>query len=274
MSSVPKRMQHPDTVYKDDSQTLTNKTLGNTNTITLKDTLFTLQDDGDATKQAKFQLSGITTGTTRVLTVPNADIEIVGKDLAQTLTNKTLTSPVINVGSDATNDMYVRNASGVYTRIPGPTAALQVLTANAANPTTVAPSFQAAAGGTQTFYTYKSNQVITTTQTNYSLFTTEAGRGKFYTTEVIVEFLSSSSPTGTLSLGIGYTASNYNDVINGFSISNGFYTSGFNKYALHPMNGILITTVPANTIYRARTQTALTAGTLTVNFYITGFYEN
>lgn len=41
----------------------------------------------------------------------------VGKTATQTLTNKTLTSPVVNVGSDATGDMYYRNA-GVLTRIP------------------------------------------------------------------------------------------------------------------------------------------------------------
>lgn len=41
----------------------------------------------------------------------------VGKTATQTLTNKTLTSPVLNVGSDATGDMYYRNA-GVLTRIP------------------------------------------------------------------------------------------------------------------------------------------------------------
>jgi hypothetical protein len=51
---------------------------------------FTLQDDGDVTKQAKFQLSGITTGTTRTLTVPNTSTTIVGTDAAQTLTNKTI----------------------------------------------------------------------------------------------------------------------------------------------------------------------------------------
>ena len=35
----------------------------------------------------------------------------------QTLTNKTLTAPVINVGSDATADMYYRNSSGNFTRL-------------------------------------------------------------------------------------------------------------------------------------------------------------
>lgn len=72
------------------SVTLTNKTLDNTNTVTLKDTLFTLQDDGDAAKQMQFQLSGITTGNTRTLTVPDASTTLVGTATTQTLTNKTI----------------------------------------------------------------------------------------------------------------------------------------------------------------------------------------
>lgn len=55
------------------SEILTNKTIGNTNTVTLKDTLFTLQDDLDTSKQAQFQLSGITTATTRTYTLPDAN---------------------------------------------------------------------------------------------------------------------------------------------------------------------------------------------------------
>lgn len=51
-----------------DTQTLQNKTLDNTNIITVKDSLFTIQDDGDITKQIQFQLSGLTTGLTRTKT--------------------------------------------------------------------------------------------------------------------------------------------------------------------------------------------------------------
>lgn len=36
---------------------------------------------------------------------------------SQTLTNKTLTNPVINVGSDATGDIYYRNSGGLFTRL-------------------------------------------------------------------------------------------------------------------------------------------------------------
>lgn len=79
--------------------TLSGKTIDNTNTITVKDANLTLQDDADATKQAKFQLSGITTGQTRTLTLPDSDLTLVGLNSTQTLTNKTLTSPYINGGT-------------------------------------------------------------------------------------------------------------------------------------------------------------------------------
>jgi len=72
------------------SATMQNKNLDNTNTAVLKDNSFALQDDGDVTKQLVFQLSGITTGTNRSLTVPNASTTIVGTDVTQTLTNKTI----------------------------------------------------------------------------------------------------------------------------------------------------------------------------------------
>ena len=48
----------------------------------------------DATKQVRFEVDGLTTGTTRVLTVPDADMTLVGLATTQTLTNKTLASPM------------------------------------------------------------------------------------------------------------------------------------------------------------------------------------
>lgn len=80
------------------TQSLTNKTLDNTNTVTLKDTLFTLQDDADVTKQARFQLSSIATGTTRTYTLPAGGGTVVTTDGVQTLTDKTLdNTSVLNV---------------------------------------------------------------------------------------------------------------------------------------------------------------------------------
>ena len=79
-------------VGKATTDTLTNKTLIDTTTY--------FADDGDNTKKMQFQLSGLTTATTRTLTVPNADTTIVGTDTAQVLTNKTITTPIITAISN------------------------------------------------------------------------------------------------------------------------------------------------------------------------------
>lgn len=109
-------------VGETDTQTLSNKTLDNTNTANLKDTLFTIQDDADATKQAKFQASSITTGTTRTLTIPDANTTIVGTDATQTLTNKTLSG---NTASNLVNGSGTLNvnSSGTIT-VPNATDTL------------------------------------------------------------------------------------------------------------------------------------------------------
>lgn len=51
-----------------------------------------INDQTDTTKKLRFNMSGITTATTRILTIPNASTTIVGTDFAQTLTNKGLTN--------------------------------------------------------------------------------------------------------------------------------------------------------------------------------------
>ncbi len=80
----------------DGAQTISNKTADNTNIITVKDSNFTIQDDTDTSKQFKIQASGISTATTRTMTVPDADFTAVGAATSQTLTNKTLATPLLS----------------------------------------------------------------------------------------------------------------------------------------------------------------------------------
>lgn len=67
-------------------------------------------DATDTTKQVGFAVSGLTTATTRTWTFPDADGTFVGLTNTQTLTNKTLTSPTIDLSTvTSAGDLAVAN---------------------------------------------------------------------------------------------------------------------------------------------------------------------
>jgi len=70
--------------------------------------------------EAKVGINGSAVTTThdyKLSGVTGSD-KAVSKTGTETLTNKTLTAPQINMGSDATGDMYYRNGSAATTRLP------------------------------------------------------------------------------------------------------------------------------------------------------------
>jgi len=58
-----------------------------------------VEGSSDGTKEIRFEVDGLTTGTIRVITPPDEDFTMVGVASTQTLTNKTLTAPTLTDAS-------------------------------------------------------------------------------------------------------------------------------------------------------------------------------
>jgi hypothetical protein len=79
-------------------------------TNSLIDNVMNIEHSDDSTKKSRFDLGSITTGNTRVITVPDETTTMVGTDAVQTLTNKTINT-VSNTITIATGDV----TSGTFT---------------------------------------------------------------------------------------------------------------------------------------------------------------
>lgn len=229
------------------TQTLTNKTLDSSNTVTFRDDRFTLQDSSDATKQAVFELSGISTATTRTFTVPNASTTLVGTDTAQALTNKTLTAPKIDQINDTNG-----NAAFAVATVPSAVNYIGVANSSTGN----APGFGA-----------------TGTDTNISIGLSPKGTGGVVIWEGSGQTSASISALGSatnvslnlLTQGSGTVQANGVNVVTTtgtLTLTNKDLTSGTNTFPTFNQN----TTGSAATLTTARTVRTNLASTSTASF--------
>jgi hypothetical protein len=83
--------------------------------ITVKDDVFTLQDNVDPTKQAQFQVSGVPTGTTNTYTLPGNATTLAGLGQPQSFTSNQTFAAAANVFGSSTSTTTQSLASGATT---------------------------------------------------------------------------------------------------------------------------------------------------------------
>jgi len=103
-----------------DDSLMLNDTAAVVTNKTLIDLSVHFRNSVDATKHFRFDASSITTGTTRIFTVPNANTTLVGRATADTLTNKTITDVSNNVTANSLRTLTSAVDGSGSPQPPGP----------------------------------------------------------------------------------------------------------------------------------------------------------
>lgn len=123
-----------------DSVNITGGTIGGV-TLSAIDANTAFVDDVDNTKVMRFQLSGISSGTSRVLTVPDTSDTLVTLAASQTLTNKTLGATVLTGNLTSTGNPSANLGTGTLTAgavsLSGNASVIGTVTAGAVNATSI-----------------------------------------------------------------------------------------------------------------------------------------
>ena len=103
---------------------------GTTNDADLTPILQSGTKIADTSRDHEYTVAVSELAADRTVTLPllAGNDDFVFEDHTQTMTNKTMTSPVINVTSDARSDIYFRNASGAFSRLAAGTANYPLVT--------------------------------------------------------------------------------------------------------------------------------------------------
>jgi len=90
------------------------------NTVTVKDASFGIRDQLDNTKVANFECSGISSGTTRIYTLPNASTSLAGLGVtSQTWTGTNGFAGITNINGTATFDTLATYSGTVPIKLQG-----------------------------------------------------------------------------------------------------------------------------------------------------------
>lgn len=76
-------------------------------TLPLSDNVSLFQNNSDNTKQVKLDLSGITTGTTRTVTIPNTNLTVAGSDISQTFSGTQTFNVIKSTSWDISNGHFI-----------------------------------------------------------------------------------------------------------------------------------------------------------------------
>lgn len=147
-------------VLTDNIQTISNKIIDQNNSITVKDANFTIVDNGDASKIAKFEASGITTGTTKTYTFPNASGTLLLEDDVATITNKNISRASNNLNGFTAHAVITADSSGNASAGVSPGTSGSVLTSNGTDWTSASPSLTAISTKTTTYSVLTSDSTI------------------------------------------------------------------------------------------------------------------
>jgi len=91
-----------------------------TNTVTVEDVSFGIRDQSDNTKVANFECSGISSGTTRTYTLPNASTSLAGLGVtSQTWTGTNGFAGITNINGTATFDTLATYSGTVPVKLQG-----------------------------------------------------------------------------------------------------------------------------------------------------------
>lgn len=249
-------------------QGFSNKVLDNTNVITVKDNLLTLQDGGDVTRQAQFQLSSITPGQTRIYTLPDATSTIANLTSTQTFTNKSLTSPAITGGTIDNSTITVDSIAGHTTANSGTIYGISVSSSKISGTSISNTSITSAQLANASVTPSKLDlgpqiaSTMTSGTTTSSAFTATLAGSTAQTVTVTV------GPNGILEVGIQGQLVNSTTALSAMS----FALSGANTVAATNAHAVAVTGSSAMWLGNTFMLTGLTQGStvVTMNFAVSG----